>query len=246
VMGKALQSIPREKYYISTKAGRYGDEDFNFSAEHITKEFENSLKRLGLDYVDILFLHDIEFGDMNQILKESIPAIQKLKEQGKCKFIGVTGYPLKIFEDVLQNMDIDVILTYCHYSLNDNSLERILPLLKEKNVGILNGAALSMGLLTTPGPREWHPCSQNLKNVAKKAADFCVSQGTDIAKLAIQYSIKNVDLASTLVGISSVPELEKNVNWALEPMNEEIYQKVQDILAPIHNEVWSSGKPENN
>jgi len=99
-------------------------------------------------------------------VNETIPALQKIKESGKAKFIGITGLPLDIYTYVLDRVPpgaVDVILSYCHYCLNDSSLEDLLPYLKSKGVGIIYASPLAMGLLTENGPPEWHPASPEIK-----------------------------------------------------------------------------------
>ncbi|TYH94306.1 hypothetical protein ES332_A12G032100v1 [Gossypium tomentosum] len=90
MLGKGLKAlgVPRSEYIVSTKCGRYR-EGFDFSAERVTKSIDESLERLQLDYVDIFQCHDIEFGSLDQVVNETIPALQKLKEAGKIRFIGV-------------------------------------------------------------------------------------------------------------------------------------------------------------
>lgn len=195
--------MPRDEFIVSTKCGRY-KEGFDFSATRVTKSIDESLERLQLDYVDILQCHDIEFGSLDQVLNqlhelfnsfintpslinlsinhhsqivnETIPALQKLKETGKIRFIGITGLPLGIFNYVLDRVPlgtIDVILSYCHYGINDTTLEDLLPYLKTKGVGVISASPLSMGLLTEHGPPEWHPASPQLKVFFKS---FLISQ----------------------------------------------------------------------
>lgn len=122
VLGESLQTVPRDRYILSTKAGRYGQDEFDFSRERIIRSAEESMGRLGTDYLDILLLHDIEFGSLEQVMEEGIPALEELKQSGKIRYSGVTGLPLPIFETVLSRTALDVILSYCHYSLNDTTL----------------------------------------------------------------------------------------------------------------------------
>mmetsp|Transcript_10542 Transcript_10542/g.18120 ORF Transcript_10542/g.18120 Transcript_10542/m.18120 type:complete len:207 (+) Transcript_10542:147-767(+) len=128
VLGKALgqvqKEIPSSDFVISTKVGRYGQTEFDFSSKRILSSIDESCKRLNVDYLVIVFCHDIEFGDINVVLNESIPTLQKLKESGKVRAIGVSGYPLSIFDSVSNSSSIplDVILSYCHLNLQDPSL----------------------------------------------------------------------------------------------------------------------------
>ncbi|RCW64274.1 aldo/keto reductase [Saliterribacillus persicus] len=246
VLGKALVDIPRDKYILSTKAGRFGENDFDFSKKTIIKSLEESLQRLGTDYVDILYLHDIEFGSYEEVMEEGIPALEELKKQGKIRFLGVTGLPLTIFDKVLSKVDLDVILSYCHYSLNDTSLLNLLPLLEEKQVGLVNASPLSMGLLNSRDVAKWHPADEEMQQLCLNAAEYCAKHGYDLAKLAIQYSTHNKSIPTTLVSTASVENITKNIKWTEEPIDEGILDGVLDILEPIHNRTWQSGTAEWN
>ncbi|KAJ4716043.1 L-galactose dehydrogenase [Melia azedarach] len=249
MLGKALKAlgVPRNEYVVSTKCGRYA-EGFDFSAERVTRSIDESLGRLQLDYVDILQCHDIEFGSLDQIVNETIPALQKLKESGKIRFIGITGLPLGIFTYVLDRVPpgtVDVILSYCHYSINDSTLEDLLPYLKSKGVGVISASPLSMGLLTDNGPPEWHPASLELKSACKAAAACCKEKGKNISKLAMQYSLSNKEISSVLVGMNSVRQVEENIAAATElalfGKDQEGLSEVEAILKPVKSQTWPSG-----
>jgi L-galactose dehydrogenase len=245
VLGKALKGVPRDRYYLETKVGRYGQARFDFSAERVTASLDESLARLGVDYVDLVQCHDIEFGDLDQIVHETIPALRALQQAGKACFVGVTGLPLAVFRYVLDRTDLDAILSYCHYALNDTALADMTPYLKQKGVGIINASPLSMRLLTSRGAPEWHPAPEAVQQACAEAAAFCRAQGTDIARLAIQFSTSNPDIATTLVGTANPDNVVKNVRWANEPLDRALLDEVLAILAPVHNVTWPSGRPEN-
>src|SRR5262249_5617471 len=141
-----------------------------------------------------------EFRSLDQILNETMPAMYKLRAQGKTRFVGVSGLPLKIYPSVLDHTPLDVMLSYCHYCLNDNSLAGLVPYLQSKNVGIMNAAATGMGLLTQSGPPPWHPASAEIKAVCAQAAEYCTARGRNLTQLAIQYALANPDLSTTFVG----------------------------------------------
>lgn len=245
VLGKALKQVSRERYYLATKVGRYGDAEFDFSADRVIRSVDESLARLNIDYVDIIQCHDIEFGDLDQVVCETLPALEKIREAGKARLIGITGLPLHIFKYVLDRTDVDTVLSYCHYALNDQSLADLIPFLKSKNVGIINASPLSMRLLTQEGPPEWHPAPKEIKEACAQATAFCKEKGVDIAQLALQFSLQHEGIATTLVGTASKENLKKNVSWASQPMDEALLDEVLKILAPIHNKTWPSGRPEN-
>ncbi len=246
VLGKAIQQIPRDKFLLSTKAGRYGVDSFDFSAKRIVSSIEESLSRLHTDYVDLLFLHDIEFVPMEIILEEAVPTLHKLKEQGKIRFAGICGLPLELFEKLLPQVEVDVILSYCHYSLNDTSLLSLLPSIEANGVGLVNASPLSMGLLSTRGTPDWHPASEELKTACKKAAEYCAAKGLDVAKLAVQFSTENEHIPTTLVSTANPDNIVKNALWSDEPIDVELLREVLVLLESVHNESWVSGRPEYN
>jgi len=246
VLGKALNEIPRDKYYLATKVGRYGESTFDFSAARVTASVDESLRRLNVEYVDIIQCHDIEFGDLNQVVNETIPALRRLQETGKVRFVGITGLPLKAFEVVAEQTAVDTILSYCRYSLNDTALADKLPYFQQKGIGVISASPLSMGLLTNRGAPEWHPASTAVRAACAQAAAYCRAHGADIAQLALQFSLAHPGITTTMVGTADPENMVKNAQWAENPPDPELLAGVQAILAPIHNQTWLSGRPENN
>ncbi|UQZ86474.1 D-threo-aldose 1-dehydrogenase [Paenibacillus konkukensis] len=246
VLGQAISELDRSRFYLSTKAGRYGSEEFDFSPGRIIRSVDESLQRLQTDYIDILYLHDIEFGSMKQILEESIPALQRLKEQGKIRFTGVSGLPLAIFRTVLNAAEVDSMLSYCHYSLNDTSLTELLPLIAANGTGLVNASPLSMGLLSGKEPPSWHPAGEETKRVCRQAAEACAARGINLPKLAIQFATANEAIPTTLVSTARPQAIAMNADWADEPIDREELAQVLELLKPIHNHTWPSGRPENS
>ena len=246
VLGKALKGIPRDRYFLATKVGRYGDAEFDFSAKRSAASIDESLQRLGIDYVDIIQSHDNEYGVLNQVVNETIPALRQIQKQGNARFVGITGYPLKIFDTILSSTEVNTILSYNHYSLNDTTLAGLLPWLREKGVGIINASPVSQGLLTNHELPAWHPAPEDVRKACADAAAYCRSQGTDIAKLAMQFSLSNPEIHTTLVGTADPANIVKNVKWIEEPIDKVLLGNVQRILAAIKDHGWVLGRPENN
>ena len=246
VLGKALRGVPRDRYLLATKVGRYGQSEFDFSAAKVTAGFEESLQRLGVDCVDILQCHDLEFGSLDQIVNETLPALRKLQAAGKARWIGITGLPLKIFQEVIPRAEVDTVLSYCRYALNDTSLLSLLPMLTERNIGVINASPLAMGLLTDRGPPAWHPAPPKIREACALAADHCRSRGAPIEKLAVQYAVAAPEVATTLVGTARPENIAKSAAWISEPIDDRLLSEVKEILAPIRDDTWPSGRPENN
>ncbi len=246
LLGIALRDVPRDSYLLGTKLGRYAPQHFDFSAKRVVESVDVSLERMKVDHLDVILCHDIEFVDMQQIVDETLPAFRKLQKQGKVKFVGVSGYPMHIFRWILDRAELDVILSYNHYTIQNTMLADLVPYLKVKGVGIMNAAPFSARLLTNQPLPAWHKATPLVRQTAKVAAEHCAARGSDIAKLALQFSIANSDMATCIVGSANPTNVQKWAQWAGEKMDETLLREVQEILKPIHNWFYAEGRPENN
>ncbi len=246
LLGVALREVPRDTYLLGTKLGRYDRDHFDFSAKRVIESVDVSLHRMGVDHLDIILCHDIEFVDMQQIVDETLPALRKLQSQGKVRFIGISGYPMNIFRFVLDRAPLDVILSYNHYTLQNTMLAGLVPELQKKNVGILNAAPFSARLLTNEPLPVWHKATPEVRAICKQAADHCAARGVDIAQLALQFSIANEDLTTCVVGSANPNNIRKWASWAEAPLDKHLLGEVQSILKPIHDWYYIEGRPENN
>ena len=242
VLGKALKEIPREKYYLSTKVGRYGKDGVNtwdYSAKRVTDSVYESMERLNVDYIDLINVHDIEFqGDMDgglqKICDETLPALVALKKKGVVGHVGITDLQPENLKWVIEHCEtgtVESILNFCHYSLNDTLLADYLGFFEMNNVGVINASPLSMGLLSTRGAPEWHPAVWKLREACARAAEYCQQQGYPIEKLAIQFSTSlNPRIATTLFSSANPDNVLKNIGFVNDPIDEELVMKVQEII----------------
>jgi L-galactose dehydrogenase len=246
LLGVALRGVPRDSYILGTKLGRYDRDHFDFSAKRVAESVDVSLHRMGVEYLDIMLCHDIEFVDMAQIVEETLPALRKIQQQGKVRWIGVSGYPMNIFRYVLDRAPLDAILSYNHYTLQNTMLADLLPYLKSKGVGIMNAAPFSARLLTNATLPPWHKATPEVRAICKQAAEHCRKKGVDIAQLALQFSIQHPDMTTCVTGSADPGRVAQWVEWASKPLDHELLQEVQAILEPIHNWFYVEGRPENN
>ena len=246
LLGLALRDVPRDRYLLCTKLGRYAPSHFDFSAKRVVESVDVSLERMKVEHLDIILCHDIEFVDMQQIVDETLPALRKVQRQGKVRFVGVSGYPMKMFRYVLDRTDLDVILSYNHYTLQNTMLADLVPYLKHKGVGVMNAAPFSARLLTDAPLPPWHKATPKVREVAAKAAAHCQARGSDIAKVALQFSIRHPDMTTCITGSASPQRIAQWARWAEEPIDEQLLSDVLEILRPIHNWYYVEGRPENN
>ncbi|MBW4028173.1 MAG: hypothetical protein HIU93_12330 [Acidobacteria bacterium] len=236
----------RSKIFLGTKCGRYGVDEFDFSGETLTRNFEQSLRRLKTDYVDLLQAHDIEFGHIAQILGETLPAMRRLQKQGKVRFLGLTGYWPGLLARTALAGKVDCILNYCHGNLFVDDMDaELVPMTEQTGIGLLNASPLHMGLLANKPIPDWHPAPSSVRDAARQVRAFCEAQGIDPAILALRVCLDHPAVASTIVGISSESEVIaacEALEWT-PPV--EVLQQVRKIIEPAHNVLWRSGLEQN-
>src|SRR5213075_720164 len=241
------KDVPRENYLLCTKLGRYDLAHFDFTARRVAESVDVSLHRLGTDHLDIVLCHDIEFVPMQQIVDETIPALRKIQKSGKVRYIGFSGYPMKIFRFILDRTDVDCVLSYNQYTLqNTRFADEAVPYLKAKGVGVMSAGPFSARLLTNAPLPAWLKEPETVKAAARKAAAHCASKGVDIAKVALQFSLANPDIATTVAGSANPENIRNWAKWIEEPPDRQLLAEVQDIFKPVKNLGHVEGLPENN
>ncbi|MCD8291499.1 MAG: aldo/keto reductase, partial [Prevotella sp.] len=246
VLGKALKEIPRDKYFLSTKVGRYGENGVNtwdYSAQRVTASVYESMKRLNIDYIDIINVHDVEFSDLNQVVNETLPALVKLREKGDVGHVGITDLQPENLKWVIEHVPagtVESVLSFCHYCLNDEMLLDYLDFFEANNVGIVNASPFSMGLLSQRGAPAWHPAPESLKEACKRATEHCTAKNYPIEKLAIQYSTSNPRIATTLFGSANPANVQKSIDYVNEPIDNQLVKEVQEIIGDQMRVRWKN------
>ena len=247
LLGVAFKSVPRDDYLLCTKLGRYDLAHFDFSAKRVAESVDVSLHRLGTDHLAIILCHDVEFVPMQTIVDETLPALRKIQQAGKVRFIGFSGYPQKIFRFVCDQAHVDCVLNYNQYTLqNTRFADETIPSLKEKGIGVMSAGPFSARLLTDAPLPAWLKEPEEVKAAARRAADLCRSRGSSIAKLALQFALANPDIATTVAGSANPANIRAWAQWAAEPLDAELLRDVQTIFAPVRNIGHVEGLPENN
>ena len=195
VLGEALTELPRESFLLSTKVGRYGANGVNlwdYSAQRTRESVFESMERLHVDYIDLINVHDIEFADLSQVINETLPTLVELREKGLVGHVGITDLQLENLKWVIDRVPegtVESVLNFCHYSLNDDRLA------------------------------DWHPAPAALVEACRKASDYCLSQGYPIEKLAIQFSVSNPRIGTTLFSSANPDNVLKNIQYIEEPID---------------------------
>ncbi|MGM9686705.1 MAG: aldo/keto reductase [Bacteroidaceae bacterium] len=251
VLGEALKNIPRDKYFLSTKVGRYGKDGINtwdYSAQRAKESVYESMDRLHIDHIDLINVHDIEFqaalpGGLQKVVDETLPALVELRELGVVGHVGITDLQLENIKWVIDHTEpgtVESILNFCHYCLNDDKLIDFMDEFEQKGIGVINASPLSMGLLSSRGVPVWHPAPKPLVDACARAAEFCREKGYPIERLAIQYSVSNPRIASTLFSSANPENVKRNIEWANEEPDMEMVEAVKQIIGDQQRVSWAN------
>jgi L-galactose dehydrogenase len=244
-LGCALRSV-RQNVVVATKCGRYGTDRFDFSPRTITLEFEQSLRRLHTDQVDLLQVHDVEFGDIRQIIEETIPAMRNLQQQGKTRYIGITGYWPDLLAHIAQEVPVDTVLNYCHSNLMMDDMDRKLtPVAHSGSIGLINASPLHMGLLGGAEVPSWHPASEEVKRASSDVVELCRVFAVEPSTIALHACLQHPVAATTLVGMSTVAQVHENCSALDFQPDPELMAAIRKRILPVFNTTWSSGLSEN-
>ncbi|MDE6270164.1 MAG: aldo/keto reductase [Muribaculaceae bacterium] len=246
VLGKALQGIHRDKYYLSTKVGRYGKDGVNtwdYSARRAVESVHESMERLHIDFIDLINVHDIEFADLEQVAAETLPALVELRDKGIVGHVGITDLQLENRVWVIDHVPagtVESVLNFCHFTLNDDKLVDYLDYFESRGVGVVNASPLSMGLLSQRGIPAWHPAPEALVKACARAAEYCSEKGYPIEKLAVQFSVSNPRIASTLFSSANPENVVKNIRYVEEPLDETLLKEVREIIGDQQRVSWKN------
>jgi L-galactose dehydrogenase len=247
VLGKALKGVSRSKYFLSTKVGKYtdpnvyGKDELDYSAKRIYRSLEESAVRLGTDYFDIIHIHDIEYQNRQHTewaLQEGLETVHQLKKEGRIGNVSFGIYPIDLWQRIFKDYPIDAALIHNHYCLNDTTLLSLLPVAKEKGIGIINASPFASGLLTDRGPADWHPANADERKIFENAAALCKENGTSISQLALQFSCQHPEIPTTMFSSANPQSVIRNITWSEEKLDQELLGKVQEVLKPVMNKQW--------
>jgi L-galactose dehydrogenase len=243
VLGEILANGLRDQVFLCSKAGRNGLADFDFTPAAIERSVEASLGRLRTDYLDILIAHDIEFADdFEAVFTDTARTLHRLKEAGKCRYVGMSGLPLGLLRTAIERCELDVVISYTHYTLqNQRLLTELLPTADRYGVGVMNASPLCMGLLSDNDPPDWHPAPDEVKYAARRARESCRFRGASLTALGMQFCLREGRIPTTISGAARASEVEANVRALTEPIDKDLLREVRLVLAPVKDVTWPSG-----
>lgn len=235
-LGLALRSIPRGQVVISTKTGTHPRWLGDYSADATYRSVENSLRVLGIEYIDLLLVHDPP--DLAQALGESgaFTALEELKRQGVVRAIGLGVRSHALHAQAIRSGRVDVVMTYLDYTLiRATAAETILPVAEAHHVGVINGSPLAMGLLSGVDPEayarevlRWADGDQWCDvEAAHRLWRWARAASVDLPALALQFSLRQPRIGATIVGAKTAAEILRGIEAAQQPIAPEIWDQLE-------------------
>ena len=247
VLGKALRQLPRDKFILSTKVGRYGSDEggnsWDYSAKRVHDSVFESMERLGVDYIDLINVHDIEFADLDLVCAETLPALVELRQQGVVGHVGITDLQLENLKYVVEHVPdgtVESVLNFCHYCLCDDQLLDFLDFFESRGIGVINASPLSMGLLSQRGAPAWHPAPAALQEACRRAVAHCSAAGYPIERLAVEFSVSEPRISSTLFSTTRAENVRANLAWAAGSPDLDLLSQVREILGDAFRLSWKN------
>lgn len=249
-LGEALRDVPRDTYVLSTKVGRLlrplepgetaPDEGYagapalkrvwDFSRDGVLRSVQESLERLGLDRLDIVYLHDPDEFEA-QVYETGFGALAELRSQGVVRAIGAGMNQAAMLARFVRRLDLDVVLVAGRYTLLDQSaLEDLLPACLERDVGVVVGGAFNSGLLADPSAQahfDYGPAPPDLVRRALDMQAVCEAHGVALAAAALQFPLGHPAVASVVVGARSVSEVEDNARAFTTPVPDDVWAQLR-------------------
>jgi D-threo-aldose 1-dehydrogenase len=272
-LGAALRARPRDAYVLSTKVGRLlvpttpasGRDDqgfdvpathhrvWDFSRDGVLRSLESSLERLGLDRVDVLFLHDPD-DHWRQAIDEGYPALAELRDQGVVDAIGVGMNEPDMPARFVRHTDVDLIMLAGRYTLLEQGALDLLALCEQRDVRLVAAGVFNSGLLATDRPRadatyDYGPVPADLLDRARRIAEVCQRHGSSVPAAALQFPLAHPAVASVVVGSGTAEQVHRNVDLMNATTPAAMWMELAesgllDPAAPIPPRPGSAGSPQ--
>lgn len=232
----------RESYFLVTKAGRIAGDEFDYSAAWVRYSVHRSLERLHTPYLDLVYMHDVEFVSAEEVL-EAVRELRRLRDEGLVRYVGISGYPVGVLCDLAEMVlertgePLDAVLSYSHFTIQNTALgSSAVRRFTDAGVDVvLNASMLGMGLLTTGGAdhgplKAWHPSPPGLRGAIRDLVAVAAGADEKLEVVAIRWALDNwardgasrggtsrwlpegTRVGVSVMGVANVAELEETWN----------------------------------
>lgn len=255
-IGEFLATRPRHEYVVSTKVGRllvpshddapddpaFPDERgirrvFDFSRDGVLRSLDSSLSRLGLDHVDIVYVHDPD-AHWKSAVTEALPALMSLREEGVIGAVGVGMNQAEMVQRFVAEADLDVVLVAGRYTLLDQrAAEGLFPLCRERGVRVVVGGVFNSGILADPQAGSYYdyaPAPPEIRRRVAALAETCARWGVPLQAAALQFPLHHPAVDAIVVGVRSASEVRRDIELLAHPVPEECWTELAEISARLN------------
>lgn len=233
VMLRELGGVP-SGYVLATKADR-NLQTGDFSGDQIKRSIERSLRLLGLDRLQLAHLHDPEHTDFESVMAPGGPVdvLQRFKDEGVIEHLGVAGGPIELMIRYVETDAFEAVITHNRYTLLNRSAERLLDIASQRGLAVLNGAPYGSGILAK-GPDAYaryayQDAPDAMVESVRRMAEVCQRYDVPLPAAALQFSLRDPRVTSTIVGISRPERVEQTMDLATRPIPDEIWPELEAV-----------------
>jgi D-threo-aldose 1-dehydrogenase len=259
-LGQSLRWKPRDEFVISSKVGRVLKAKprhsidfkpwvdglpfecvFDYTYDGTMRSFEDSLQRLGLEHIDIIFIHDADVFThgpekqkvyFKQAMEGCYPALQKLKQQGVVKAIGIGVNNWDVMLDFMKQGDFDCLLMAGRYTLLEQEpLDELLPLCVKRGAAVVIGGGLNSGILATgavPGAKyNYAPAPAHILEKVRNIEEVCKSHGVPLPAAALQFLLAHPAVVSHVPGTRNLEQMKQNIDWISHPIPPQFWAEMK-------------------
>ncbi|GAC1315065.1 MAG: aldo/keto reductase [Chloroflexota bacterium] len=223
---------------LSTKADRdLGNGDF--SGAQIQRSVERSLRLLGLDRLELVYLHDPEHTTFEAAMARGGPVdvLERLRREGVIRHLGVAGGPPDLLARFVETGEFASLITHNRYTLLNRTAEPLIDLAARRGLGVVNAAPYGSGMLAK-GPRDYpryaySDAPAELIARAEALSDVCQSFGVPLAAAALQFSLRDPRIHSTIVGVTRPERITQTLELAATPIPGALWEAVEEMAGPL-------------
>lgn len=256
-LGAALAGRPRGEYAVSTKVGRlltphpaptgsdlaaggFAVPDTltrrpDYSRDGVLRSLEESLRRLGLDRVDIVYVHDPD-DHLDEALDQALPALADLRDQGVVGAIGAGMNTVAPLSRIAAEADVNVLMVAGRWTLADRSAGPLLDLCVRRDIAVVAAAPFNSGLLSMPWPPDdasydYGPAPETLLRRARTLAEACRRHGTVLPHAAIRFPLRHPAVSSVVAGARTATEVRSAAGWASSDLAPDAWADLDSLVS---------------
>jgi D-threo-aldose 1-dehydrogenase len=220
---------------ISSKLDR-NMETNTFDGDRAKASLEESLKTMGVDHIDLLHLHDPEYAsDLADVTKKNgaIAALMRMKEEGVVKAVGLAAGKVDVMIPLIRDFDFDALITHNRFTLLNRNAEEMINLARSKNMTVMNAAPYASGILAKGAAKaplySYMPASDDIKSRANAIEALCSQHGVPMGAAALQFSMRDPRVASTICGVTTPERVQQTIDWATWNIPDALWAVLKDI-----------------